>query len=114
MACSSSTSSLGIGWMTPPRGGTSLTGIKPLRQFPRYYPRPSQRRGSRDTQDLHTSSVMKDQLEAHFATKVFEWVPYMAHYYLDRTDLQSQEAESIASGDINALGIRYVGTKQAG
>jgi 2-polyprenyl-3-methyl-5-hydroxy-6-metoxy-1,4-benzoquinol methylase len=65
-------------------------------------------------EDLHTSSVMKEQLEAHFATKVFEWVPYMAHYYLERTDLESQEAESIASGDINALGIRYVGTRQAG
>ena len=63
--------------------------------------------------DLHTSPVMKEQLEAHFATRLFEWVPYIARYYLERTDLESREAESIASGGINALGFRYVGTRQA-
>lgn len=63
-------------------------------------------------EDLHTSSVMKEQLEAHFTTRVFEWVPYMARYYLDRTDLESREAESIALGGINAVGFRYVGTRR--
>ena len=62
---------------------------------------------------LHTSSVMKDQLEAHFATRVFEWVPYIARNYLDRADLVSREAESIARGDINAVGFRYVGTRRS-
>jgi SAM-dependent methyltransferase len=63
-------------------------------------------------EDLHTSPVMKEQLEAHLVTKVFEWVPYIARNYLDRVDLESEEAESIASGDINAVGFRYVGTRQ--
>ena len=61
---------------------------------------------------LHTSTVMKEQLEAHFVTRTFEWIPYIARNYLDRADLESQEAESIASGGINAVGFRYVGTRQ--
>ena len=63
-------------------------------------------------EDLHTSSVMKAQLEARFATRIFEWVPYIARYYLDRIDLESREADSIASNDINALGFRYVGVRR--
>ena len=58
---------------------------------------------------LHTSSVMKKELEARFATSVFEWAPYIARHYLDRIDLEPREASSISSGDINAVGFRYVG-----
>jgi 2-polyprenyl-3-methyl-5-hydroxy-6-metoxy-1,4-benzoquinol methylase len=63
-------------------------------------------------EDLHTSPVMKEQLEAHFITRVFEWVPYIARNYLDRADLESQEADSIAAGDINPVGFRYVGARR--
>jgi ubiquinone/menaquinone biosynthesis C-methylase UbiE len=58
---------------------------------------------------LHDSATLRNALGKLFKTQVFEWMPYLAQYRLDRPDLVEQEIGSIRSGDINPVGFRYVG-----
>lgn len=60
---------------------------------------------------LHDSNTMRRTLDTLFRPKEFEWVPYIAEYYLDRPDLIAEERRSIESGAINALGFHYVAVK---
>jgi ubiquinone/menaquinone biosynthesis C-methylase UbiE len=60
---------------------------------------------------LHPSSVMREQLAEHFVTQLFEWTPYMARYYLERNDLEAEEARLIQDGEIKGVGFRYVGQR---
>lgn len=60
---------------------------------------------------LHTSVSMRETLDTRFHLRSFEWVPYVARYYLQRDDLVAQEAHLIKRGHINAVGFRYVGNR---
>ena len=60
---------------------------------------------------LHASATMRRTLDENFRLKVFEWVPYVAEYYLERSDLIDHERQLIRSGAINPLGFRYVGIR---
>ena len=59
--------------------------------------------------DLHDSTALRRALDLHFEQRFFEWVPYMTDNYLKRPDLVAEEKRMIDSGEINALGFRYVG-----
>jgi SAM-dependent methyltransferase len=58
---------------------------------------------------LHAFAVMESHLDKYFRSLLFEWVPYIARYYLERNDLEAEEARLIRAGQIKALGFRYVG-----
>jgi SAM-dependent methyltransferase len=58
---------------------------------------------------LHGFEAMRAEVERRFDETLFEWTPYIAHYYLERDDLEEEENRLIASGEIRALGFRYVG-----
>ena len=58
---------------------------------------------------LHAFPVMDSHLDRHFRSLVFEWVPYIARYYLERNDLEAEEARLIQAAQIKPLGFRYVG-----
>jgi SAM-dependent methyltransferase len=58
---------------------------------------------------LHRSGSMRDALNRYFRQTFFEWTPYIAEDYLERTDLIAEEARLIELGEINALGFRYAG-----
>jgi ubiquinone/menaquinone biosynthesis C-methylase UbiE len=60
---------------------------------------------------LHDSVTMRETLDRFFALAAFEWVPYIAEHYLKHPDLMEKEQQLIASGDINAVGFRYVGIR---
>jgi SAM-dependent methyltransferase len=62
---------------------------------------------------LHDSISMRRALDHHFRLRLFEWVPYIADYYLEQPDLVEEEWELIASGAINPLAFRYVGIRGA-
>ncbi len=61
-------------------------------------------------QGLHSSRQMRDELERRFDERLFEWVPYL-YPDLDEGTSEADENMSIEAGDINATGIRYVGTR---
>jgi len=58
---------------------------------------------------LHDTASIREELESLFQTKIIEWVPFIAEYYLERPDLIPQERDLIRSGEIAPLGLRYVG-----
>jgi SAM-dependent methyltransferase len=60
---------------------------------------------------LHGFEAMRGELGRRFGEVLFEWVPYIAHYYLERDDLEGEEERLISSGAIRALGFRYVGRR---
>jgi 2-polyprenyl-3-methyl-5-hydroxy-6-metoxy-1,4-benzoquinol methylase len=59
----------------------------------------------------HDSATMQQGLDAVFDLRLFEWVPYIAEHYLERPDLITEEKKLIRSGEVNALGFRYVGRR---
>jgi ubiquinone/menaquinone biosynthesis C-methylase UbiE len=59
---------------------------------------------------LHDSTMLRAALDHVFQTEVFEWVPYLAQYRLDRPEMVEEEIGSIRSGEINPIGFRYVGS----
>jgi SAM-dependent methyltransferase len=61
---------------------------------------------------LHDSIAMRRALDDLFRLKLFEWVPYITDYYLERPDLIDEELDLIQSGMINALGFRFVGIRR--
>jgi SAM-dependent methyltransferase len=58
---------------------------------------------------LHGFEAMRAEVGRRFDEALFEWTPYIAHYYLERDDLEEEERRLIKSGDIQAIGFRYVG-----
>jgi hypothetical protein len=60
---------------------------------------------------LHTFPAMRRSLDGRFELKSFEWVPYIAHHYLERDDLIDQERMLIEANEIQPLGFRYVGIR---
>jgi hypothetical protein len=61
---------------------------------------------------LHGFDAMRAELGRRFDEVLFEWTPYIAHYYLERDDLEEEEMRLIGSGDIRAIGFRYVGMRR--
>ncbi|MQB00807.1 MAG: methyltransferase domain-containing protein [Actinobacteria bacterium] len=60
---------------------------------------------------MHDATAMRRELDRFFRLRLFEWVPYIAENYLERTDLIPEEQSLIKSGDIHAVGFHYVGTR---
>jgi SAM-dependent methyltransferase len=61
--------------------------------------------------DVHPYAAMRPELDRHFAERLFEWVPYLYGYLL-AGELEPLERALIASGDIAAVGFRYVGARR--
>jgi SAM-dependent methyltransferase len=61
---------------------------------------------------LHGFEAMRAEVERRFDEELFEWAPYIAHYYLERDDLEEEEKRLIKSGEIRAIGFHYVGMRR--
>jgi SAM-dependent methyltransferase len=61
---------------------------------------------------LHGFDALRAEVGQRFDEELFEWTPYIAHYYLERYDLEEEETRLIESGDIQAMGFRYVGVRR--
>lgn len=61
--------------------------------------------------DIHTLSEVQRALDARFAQRSFDWVPYLYDYRLDDA-LEPLELELIEAGAIDATGCRYVGQRR--
>jgi hypothetical protein len=53
---------------------------------------------------------MRPELDRRFSERLFEWVPYLYGYRL-AGELEPLERALIDSGEIEAVGFRYVGTR---
>lgn len=60
---------------------------------------------------MHESQTMRSAVRRVFADLSYEDIPYLATHYLERPDLVPEEIRLIRSGEIRALGFRYVGTR---
>lgn len=61
--------------------------------------------------DVHPYAVMRPELDRHFSERLFEWVPYLYGYRLGG-ELEPLERALIESGEIEAVGFRYVGERR--
>jgi SAM-dependent methyltransferase len=61
---------------------------------------------------LHGYEMLRTQLDRRFRERFFAWRPYLHRYPEVRADRESEQA-LIDAGGINALGFRYVGTRNA-
>jgi SAM-dependent methyltransferase len=61
---------------------------------------------------LHGFEAMRAEVGRRFDEALFEWTPYIAPYYLERDDLVEEENRLIESGEIRAIGFRYVGMRR--
>jgi SAM-dependent methyltransferase len=62
-------------------------------------------------EELHDSVTMRRALDAAFVRRLFEWKPFLAEHELERPDLTGEELELIQSGEITAIGFRYIGER---
>jgi SAM-dependent methyltransferase len=60
---------------------------------------------------LHGYEEMRRALDRRFRQDFFEWRPYL-YRCLERDDLEQNEREAIARGEIRAVGFRYVGSRR--
>jgi SAM-dependent methyltransferase len=60
---------------------------------------------------LHGFEAMRAEVGRRFDEVLFEWAPYIAHHYLERDELETEEERLIKSGAIRAVGFRYVGRR---
>jgi SAM-dependent methyltransferase len=60
--------------------------------------------------DVHPYSAMRPELDRRFSELVLEWVPYLYGYRLGG-EVEPLERALIASGELEAVGFRYVGTR---
>jgi SAM-dependent methyltransferase len=58
--------------------------------------------------DVHAYKAMRPELDRHFSERLFQWVPYLYGYRLGG-EVEPLERALIESGDIEAVGFRYVG-----
>jgi SAM-dependent methyltransferase len=65
---------------------------------------------ARRRSDVHPYSAMRPELDRRFSERLLEWVPYLYGYRLG-VDVEPLERALIASGEIDAVGFRYVGTR---
>jgi SAM-dependent methyltransferase len=61
--------------------------------------------------DVHPYAAMRPELDRRFSERLLEWVPYLYGYRLGG-ELEPLERALIASGEIDAVGFRYVGTRR--
>ena len=61
--------------------------------------------------DVHPYAAMRPELDRHFSEQLFEWVPYLYGYRLG-AELEPLERVLIESGEIEAVGFRYVGQRR--
>jgi SAM-dependent methyltransferase len=73
--------------------------------FEEWWPGWHQRRS-----DVHPYAAMRPELDRHFSERLFEWVPYLYGYRLGG-ELEPLERALIESGEIDAVGFRYVGAR---
>jgi SAM-dependent methyltransferase len=60
--------------------------------------------------DVHPYAAMRGELDRRFAERLFEWGPYLYGYRLGG-EVEPLERALIDSGEIEAVGVRYVGTR---
>jgi SAM-dependent methyltransferase len=60
---------------------------------------------------VHPYEAMRPELDRRFSERVIEWVPYLYGYRLGG-EVEPLERALIASGEIDAVGFRYVGEKR--
>ena len=61
--------------------------------------------------DVHPYATMRPELDRRFSERLFEWVPYLYGYRLGG-EVEPLERALIASGEIEAVGFRYVGARR--
>jgi SAM-dependent methyltransferase len=61
--------------------------------------------------DVHPYAAMRPPLDRRFSERFFEWVPYLYGYRL-AAEIEPLERALIESGEIEAVGFRYVGTRR--
>jgi SAM-dependent methyltransferase len=60
--------------------------------------------------DVHPYATLRPELDRRFSERLLEWVPYLYGYRLGG-EVEPLERALIASGEIEAVGFRYVGTR---
>jgi SAM-dependent methyltransferase len=60
--------------------------------------------------DVHPYATLRPELDRRFSERLCEWVPYLYGYRLGG-EVEPLERALIASGEIEAVGFRYVGTR---
>jgi SAM-dependent methyltransferase len=60
--------------------------------------------------DVHPYVIMRPHFDRRFAERLLEWVPYLYGYRLGG-EVEPLERALIESGEIDAVGFRYVGTR---
>jgi SAM-dependent methyltransferase len=61
--------------------------------------------------DVHPYAEMRPELDRLFSERLFEWAPYLYGYRLG-AEVEPLERTLIATGEIEAVGFRYVGAKR--
>ena len=61
--------------------------------------------------DIHPYDAIRPELDRHFDERLLEWVPYLYGYRLGG-ELEPLEGALIATGEIDAVGFRYVGERR--
>jgi SAM-dependent methyltransferase len=74
--------------------------------FEEWWPEWQERRS-----DVHPYAAMRPELDRRFSERFFEWVPYLYGYRLGG-EVEPLERALIASGEIEAVGLRYVGERR--
>jgi SAM-dependent methyltransferase len=69
------------------------------------------RRWNEEHPDVHPFADLKRALDERFAERHFAWTPYLYDYRLGDA-VEPLERELIASGAIEATGVRYVGERR--
>jgi SAM-dependent methyltransferase len=73
--------------------------------FEEWWPEWQERRS-----DVHPYAAMRPELDRRFSERLLQWVPYLYGYRLG-SEVESLERALVASGEIAAVGFRYVGTR---
>jgi SAM-dependent methyltransferase len=60
--------------------------------------------------DVHPYATMRPELDRRFSEQLLQWVPYLYGYRLGG-EVEPLERALVASGEIAAVGFRYVGTR---
>jgi SAM-dependent methyltransferase len=68
------------------------------------------REWSQRRSEVHPFAAMRPELDRRFEERLCEWVPYLYGYRLGG-EVEPLERALIASGEIDAVGFRYVGTR---
>jgi SAM-dependent methyltransferase len=61
--------------------------------------------------DVHPYAAMRSELDRRFEERLLEWVPYLYGYRLGG-EVEQLERALIESGELDAVGFRYVGERR--